>query len=250
MDFPLIFKICVNPGFNETVVYEAGYDNIGMYFLGRSRFNYSKVGWAGHTNTLGVQGSVAEVLSRIRQHTAGDVFKKMFLQSVDGQRFEISLDHAFSGQINYPHNCYTLDLTTNNDVKENDIDTIFINFHDMKNFIVDVTLLDKSLSWNRDANSFFSTGHIVRMERGVAVAFKVQIKKNVFVEEDKAKNCQVYPNADYFSYNDCDDQWMKDYVDQHIPGLVPIWLADDLETTTTHMSTDNGEITPDYHALS
>jgi hypothetical protein len=61
----------------------------------------------------------------------------------------------------------------------------------------------------------------------------VNVQKNVFVEEDPTKNCRNYPNPYYASYRECDDQWMKDTVARLAPGLVPIWLADNLETVTT-----------------
>ena len=51
IDFPLVIKICVVPGFNQTALYEVGYYDAGGYFLGQSRFNESVIGWAGHTHT-------------------------------------------------------------------------------------------------------------------------------------------------------------------------------------------------------
>ena len=40
------------------------------------------------------------------------------------------------------------------------------------------------------------------------------------------------PNTYYASYNDCDHQFMKAYVEREVPGLVPAWLADSLEQAT------------------
>ena len=68
MAFPLILKICVKPAFNLTRLDKAGYDTTwGVYgfFMGQSKFNRSIVGWAGHTNTSGVQGTVKELLHDI-----------------------------------------------------------------------------------------------------------------------------------------------------------------------------------------
>ena len=41
MDFPLVAKICVIPGFNQTALKEVGYYNVLEYFHGQSRFNES-----------------------------------------------------------------------------------------------------------------------------------------------------------------------------------------------------------------
>ena len=48
--FPIIFQICVHPGFNRTAVTEEGYDRMDTYFRGQSRYNKSVYGWAGHSN--------------------------------------------------------------------------------------------------------------------------------------------------------------------------------------------------------
>ena len=37
--FPLVLKICVRPGFNETAIKDAGYKNIFEFFLGKSMRN-------------------------------------------------------------------------------------------------------------------------------------------------------------------------------------------------------------------
>ena len=37
--FPLVLKICVTPGFNETAIKIAGYKNIFEFFLGKSMHN-------------------------------------------------------------------------------------------------------------------------------------------------------------------------------------------------------------------
>ena len=62
--FPLVFKICFSPSFNLSAIEDAGYDaryGSWHYFLGQSKYNSSIVGWAGHTNTSGVRGSVEEL---------------------------------------------------------------------------------------------------------------------------------------------------------------------------------------------
>ena len=50
IEFPSIFKICINPSANLTELKKVGYDNIWNYFIGRSLFNRTIFGWAGHTS--------------------------------------------------------------------------------------------------------------------------------------------------------------------------------------------------------
>ena len=50
-DFPVLFKICPNPGFNLKTLNEEGYRLIQHYFSGQSMYNSSHYGWAGHYDT-------------------------------------------------------------------------------------------------------------------------------------------------------------------------------------------------------
>ena len=59
IDFPLIFKICITPGFNHTELKALGYRNSLEYLGGISRFNKSIVGWAGHTDDDKVASNVS-----------------------------------------------------------------------------------------------------------------------------------------------------------------------------------------------
>ena len=61
IDFPVVFKICVNPSFNETELEGVGYENMYMYFMGKSRFNGSIYGWSGHTDAGGVFSNASDI---------------------------------------------------------------------------------------------------------------------------------------------------------------------------------------------
>ena len=65
MDFPILIKICVIPTYNMTALYEHGYADKYRFFLGKSRFNESTYGWAGHTNSSKNLGTVEAVLSKV-----------------------------------------------------------------------------------------------------------------------------------------------------------------------------------------
>ena len=53
-EFPVIFKICMNPGFDSEALREAGYTSSWHYFKGSSKFNSSIYGWAGHKKDKGI----------------------------------------------------------------------------------------------------------------------------------------------------------------------------------------------------
>ena len=62
--------------------------------------------------------------------------------------------------------------------------------------------------------------------------YAIDIKESVFMEDDPSKNCRVYPNKDFQSYRECDDQFMKDYVSKLDPPITPVWLTDDADQVT------------------
>ena len=114
MEFPLLFKICVQPSFNNSAAEELGYDGFWNYFSGMSRFNKSIFGWAGHTNSSGVKDTVPGVLSKVQYpETAKTLLTKIKVTWGPGNWTIFASDQIYLTQkrINYPHNCYTLDIS-------------------------------------------------------------------------------------------------------------------------------------------
>jgi hypothetical protein len=248
LGFPLILKICVSPAFNSTALEAAGYSTTTLantslgslnYFFGLSSYNRSIVGWAGHTSTGRAQGTVDGTLRKVRNHNAGDIIKFLRITTRTGgwRREE---NEAFFRRVNYPENCYTLDLTKDPGIKETGIETLEIWFHDMKNFSATVRLQGSTTASSRhiSANAFFSTGPTVTLVNGLSKSYIMQIKKNIFVEEDTSKMCRIYPNTDFATFADCDDQFLRKEMDRLFPKIVPIWLSDDMRQVTSHATLD------------
>ena len=61
-DFPVVFKICITPGFDAKNLKFVGYSSVYNYFAGESRHNSSLIGWAGHTQEGTVLTDVAGAL--------------------------------------------------------------------------------------------------------------------------------------------------------------------------------------------
>jgi formylmethanofuran dehydrogenase subunit B len=57
--FPVSISLVITPGFNETALEEAGYQDTYNYFTGRSKYKNNNVGWAGHTADGGVMDEVS-----------------------------------------------------------------------------------------------------------------------------------------------------------------------------------------------
>ena len=48
-EFPLTLQMTIHNGFDGSSLIAEGYENVDGYFLGRSRFNDSVIGWRGKT---------------------------------------------------------------------------------------------------------------------------------------------------------------------------------------------------------
>ena len=77
IEFPILFKICLNPGLNQTAIQEEGYLFDINYFTGESKFNGSLYGWAGHTNTSEARSTVAEVYQKIQNFPTPESFLEL-----------------------------------------------------------------------------------------------------------------------------------------------------------------------------
>ena len=235
IDFPIEIKICAQPGFNETALNEMGYQQgIWSYFFGRSRFNSSIIGWAGHTSDFGVMGSVEEVFNMVSNHNIEDIINWSVVWFSSGRHQNLSLQqYHLAGRVNYPHNCFRLNLTFLNELREERINTLEINFNTSKTERIQLDLHGGSLMANRDIHddTFGATGDaIVVAKKGTYNKYAVEISGNSYLEEDKSKKCRNYPNSEYASYKECDDQYMKDICKR--VGLAPVWLFKDFDQVT------------------
>ena len=64
-------------------------------------------------------------------------------------------------------------------------------------------------------------------------SFRVKIKKGVLIEGEPGRTCRNYPNSEFKSYKECDDEFMKRRVGEIAPGLMPVWMTEDLSKVTT-----------------
>ena len=171
-NFPLVFKICFDPGLNKSAIKEAGYKSNWQYMNGHSKYNRSIVGWAGHTNTSGVRGSVEEMVKKAQLYTAEEAIHEVFFKSMTDEKFVIELSLVNIWRMNYPYNCFTLDLTNNTKVQKNGLKTMVFHFKRNENTSVRIFTQGKSLACNRDIrdHQFYSSGdHIVLKNLGMKI---------------------------------------------------------------------------------
>jgi hypothetical protein len=140
--------------------------------------------------------------------------------------------HLYLAKLNYPHNCYTLDLTNHAEVRGKGLERLLIYLNELENTVtVHVEGFTMSCSALIPENDFYSES--IKMEKGKRFDYAIKIEKNVYMEDDPTKNCRNYPNTEFRSYCHCWDQvWKKAYASV-IPGLMPVWMAEDMKDVTT-----------------
>ena len=226
IDFPIKIEICASPGFNETALEEMGYaPGIWNYFFGRSRFNSSIVGWAGHTADFDIIASVEEVYNLSRSYNIQDVMTSSWV-TFKSDNYLYLEPHFFhpAERVNYAENCFRLNLTFLNEMDEETMDSLEIHFNTTKIEKAQINLYGMSLAANREIydNTFESTGDQIYVTQPRALnKYAVEIAGNSYVEEDESKNCQNYPNSEYASYKECDDDYMQATCKS--VKLTPLW---------------------------
>ena len=238
MDFPLEIILCVTPGLNATALKHLGYAEAFAYAIGASRFNYNSVGWGGHDDKGKSLKSAKEVLDLVKPSWSKE------LPVLNTTNLYRSTHGLKLNMINWLDDCHTLNLADVEDTGEGQDGLKVVNIpfnHTMlrkdiveNNITLELRLLDKNLLVNRKVEklSFYSNGNTMVMKNSLS-KYIVKIKKNVFVEEDPRKSCRNYPNEEFSSFAECDDQYMKNRVGQVAPNLTPPWLTKDLDTVTT-----------------
>ena len=135
-DFPLLFKICPMLGFNISALKKVGYASTVGYFKGESMFNKSMIGWGGHKNgTFEALASVEEVYEKVKSHEVGDIidYIKINFQSGKSKKFTSDSVDINVKRVNYPRNCFTLNLANDSDVQGNGITDMYFKLKKVKN---------------------------------------------------------------------------------------------------------------------
>ena len=226
MEFPLVIKICVIPGFNQKALSEFGYEDIFSYFVGRKDSDYyTTYGWAGHTNYT---GTVKEVLERVSGYQIEEIIKQIYVWDRKDYKIDIPLKYLKVTRVNYPKNCRSLDLSKVSELNGTNYNQLYVEIRQLGKYRIEVYFSGKSLDTGRNIreHNLRSTGDdIILKNKNVPKAYMVEITQTEFVEEDPFNDCREYPNPEFASYDECDNQFMR----ETLPGLSPVWITEDFE---------------------
>ena len=171
-EFPLLFKICFNPSFNTSAVEEAGYT---FFISGKSKFNSSLLGWAGHTAEGGVQGTVEEMVEKVTLHNPEEVITDIRVWSMANTWIDISIDSVELWRLNFPYNCYTLNLSKNYEVLDQGVKQIFFYFPLLENTSMELLLKGASMVCDREIKNhkFYSSGADIKFDKLGKIIYRI-----------------------------------------------------------------------------
>ena len=242
IEFPVVIKICIIPGFDEAAIRDAGYAESWYYFYGQSKFNGTIFGWAGHNNQSETLGEVEEIFKKVRNGRVVDLLTNVSIRDNKGNFYDIPLEYVKQKRVNSPNNCQTLDLLEVTEINGTIKKQIWIEFENLTDRSVEIFFKGRNLDCGRDIkdHSFYSTGQTIRMDKNLLWnSYMVDISQRVYVEEDLSKRCKNYPTAEFLSYKDCDDSFVSGIINREVPGLVPIWQNDNLTKVSKQVIDNN-----------
>ena len=115
---------------------------------------------------------------------------------------------------------------------------MYVEIRQLGKYTIEVYFNGKSLDTGRNIrehNLRSTEDDIILKDENVPKAYMVEITQTEFVEEDPLNDCRDYPNADYVSYDECDNKFMK----ETLHGLTPVWITEDTAEVTIQKEDEN-----------
>ena len=178
-----------------------------------------------------------EILARI-SFTWKEIVKGIRIYTKSKEQIFLSLDTLkWNKRPTYP-SCILIDVAHESEVKKKGIRQIFFDFYSIKGIGVEITIEDRNLVCSRTLkNNLLSfTGPTMddrNLKNSMLRQLMFQFSQNKFVEDDKSRKCEVYPNKEYSTYNECDAEFMQKTIAENFPFL-PVWATDDIDNVTKH----------------
>ena len=181
-----------------------------------------------------------------------DVIRKIYLNFHKKAGFNLNMTHVKLVRPSHPTNCLTLDLTQIRDLDLTDISQIKFSFKNIPKYQVEVKMEDRLYSVSRayKYNKFRNLGSrmdLPKSSKNMIRYYVVKFNQKKLTENDPGKKCKNYITT---SFNDCDDQFIKDVLKRKAPaGFMPVWATDNLASVTTSMVADICDPCPTYSDL-
>ena len=251
-EFPLRVSVCVSPGYKKDVLEEAGYEDYNEYQRGYSLYNDSVLGWAGHTqdghqkyvdaSTLQKNMTLWKNLSDLVEEF-GVLENNIWKQISNGEEINNLVEQS---RHYYDNFCFTLrtDILSFGSglfvsfQEKLDIDEAELRFDD-SNLFSGRQLLQNNIN---HLGGIKTITYAKNSTKSPSITFGMEIKQDVYDEKDLTKSCSIYPNTQFNSYKECDQQFGI-YKLSSIFGsnVTPLWSTDNISHVTAGPISSNNQ---------
>lgn len=166
-----------------------------------------------------------------------DILKEVNLWTIDTNKFIVSGNDIKWSLLpsGYP-TCQTIDLTESFDLKMQTPMLIAFRFFPRKNLGVSLQIEDRKRSLMK--RRLRSQGHdydgpaveIESLLSGLYKRFHLKITQTINLEIDSGIKCKNYPNKDFPSYRDCDENFVYKKIKAY--KAIPFWAATTFKEVT------------------
>ena len=258
IDFPITFRICAYDLKDTVSRYKSfGYAHYGDYFRGRSMFNDTVYGWAGHAQNGSVLGNVEgkmfncsmifvkkidsiyiDVLNGVSFNWTEIVYKIVIYTNKGKLHFVNSEDITWNKIPQYPA-CQILDVIEYFMEKK---DETYLQLIIIMNQVADVGVSlfvvekNKVTSRHLKTNMLSYDGPSFRYDNLFVPHYKkaiISFRQNIYSEKEENKKCKNYPFKNFISFGDCDKKYLNEkFVNSY--KIMPFWAALNLSEVTNH----------------
>ena len=155
--------------------------------------------------------------------------------------FNVTIDSiVVESWVNYRDNCVTVDFLKNELFLRESIGSVFVGVNNQTAFSqmsLEIFPVPRNLFTERTLKHtwLFTFGPNIATDGTPGRYFDhiLELKQEVFLENDPSKNCVNYPTAVFESYNHCDKNFtLQTLADHYGTSLVPFWATLDLNNVT------------------
>ena len=149
--------------------------------------------------------------------------KRIRVELADSKEYILDLE-AFFGKNSPPLQpyCRLLDMNTTNVPKRIKIDLL-----NLENVSFHLKIVERNMALARRRQySYAYRGPFIGIDTlNKLNSYGVSLKQSYYSDQDEKANCINYPNKKFYSFQDCDEEFVKDEM-QKI-GVMPFWAAKD-----------------------
>ena len=174
----------------------------------------------------------------------GDILNGMGVDYSNGEIGFTSDFKEIKQELRYPNTRFKIDFSSL--FKKREFVDIFFDFKDYYRYKIEIEIEveDKEQTSLRPLldNTMKQKGDKIKPVFGHYSEYFLEFEKQIFVDEDKKRNCINYRNKNTKSYKECDNIFIRKYLDgMGLKNVIPVWATDSIDEVTEYMAVEMDE---------